>query len=534
MVYRSHRQGAGISLGATLVAVFVLVIAAMTMSALGFHHTNFATRVVNAQHAQNLAESVVSRAIERLRVDRLHQEPVRIEGRDGSAAVVFRSQEARLLDMPRSTNNLDGGNSVEGDGGFSVPAESAHLVGRGTYRGVTREVEAIVSMPRFPYVIATSGALHTRGDLLVASIPPGTASTLSEAEMLPGDLVANGQGPDCVNLGKGALVTGNLRSSGGVKLTDGAVVRGEVQVHQAPVALPSLDLARFDPGTGAGVQHLTAGWIASPVFSGSLRCSGSTEVSGGLTLEGGVLYVDGDLTVQGGVTGTGALVVRGSLTIHGATDLSSDNQVALLCGGDAVLVGSGKERSFFRGLIYTQGNLSVENITLVGSLVANGPQGSRVDIVDASLLADSSLAEIALTQPASGTTDLYFRSGEDHVDFVGTAAPERPRSRDVKIQVAVEDGALTVTHPGKGKTRSGLTPKQALQAIEDLLETEGDDDDDDEGGLREGDLLDLLQQLSTPESATPESVSGSPGSSFDFNQFIAPAQRMRIVLWRLR
>jgi len=106
-------------------------------------------------------------------------------------------------------------------------------------------------------------------------------------------------------------------------------------------------------------------------LSGLARATYSVVLDKGLTLDGGVLYVDGDLTVQKGVNGYGAVFCTGSLKVQGGSNLGSDSLCALVAGGNLSLEGTGADKTQFRDLVYSYGEIKVSNITLVGSLRAN-------------------------------------------------------------------------------------------------------------------------------------------------------------------
>lgn len=89
----------------------------------------------------------------------------------------------------------------------------------------------------------------------------------------------------------------------------------------------------------------------------------------GLNLNGGVLYVDGDVTVSKGVTGYGALFATGKIKVSGGSNLGSDSLCALVAGGDLTISGAGADKTQFRGLVYSYGELAVSDVTIVGSLV---------------------------------------------------------------------------------------------------------------------------------------------------------------------
>lgn len=83
-----------------------------------------------------------------------------------------------------------------------------------------------------------------------------------------------------------------------------------------------------------------------------------------------VLFHDGDLKIEyGGLKGTGALFVTGKLEIAGQADLATTALCAIVAKQGLVLKGSGKERSSVHGLVYSEGPVVVQDVTVIGSLV---------------------------------------------------------------------------------------------------------------------------------------------------------------------
>lgn len=320
----------------------------------------------------------------------------------GYAMVTFSS----TLGLPVSVNNLNSNNSTAGWGRV-VPGNALHLIAKAYYKSAVVQEEAIIYRPPFPYAIAAAGQVTTSGQLLVAGIPSGSATSLSttsftasaSATWLPADIGNNSSAsPYAMVLGSGApslLITGNVLSGGKVDLAAATnSVQGSLSQYSSnSVPIPTISASWFDPdnykgnatasatviphatiSAGTSAAYPTSFPSASPIL-GWAKCNGDLYVdSQGLNLNGGVLYVNGNLTVQGGgIQGTGAIFTTGSVNVlAGSSSLSTDSLLALVSGGNITMSGAGTNSSNFKGVIYSGGNLSASNITLVGSYVSAG------------------------------------------------------------------------------------------------------------------------------------------------------------------
>ncbi|MBI3925300.1 MAG: hypothetical protein HY319_07165 [Armatimonadetes bacterium] len=473
----------GISLGTVLLVIVIIATVALAMGSLSTYHLNLSNRAANAEHARNLAESMLSVAMERVLKNQDYgttRDPEEtLEYRppggpeDAVGRVTFDLDTAASLGIPYSTNNLKLEGSTEGWNGQVVPGAAAHLVATGVYNGVTRQVECILYIPRYPYVISTSGRFESSGGLLVAGVSElddlaGGVPAVNPEDLLPGHIVSNATGAQALVLGPDTEVTGDVQSSGDIE-TDptGTQILGEIRKFAEPAQIPRLKVSDYDPQAlgKPGLQVLDQPLLEAPAFEGWVRHPSSLQVTGGLTLDGAVLYVAGNLDVTGGVKGTGALLVEGNTTIAGGASFTTDNQVALLSVGDVRLAGDGKENSYFQGLMYTEGDFQADHISLVGTFIANG-EGSSMTITDASLVHVPQLTSFTVTS----STLLVFKKGK----FQGTGedrikpGDETKRSGPRGIQVTrVEDGTYRVT--ARNVTVTASTLEQAMKAIESEL-----------------------------------------------------------------
>lgn len=401
------------SLPSVIMVVALMVTLAFTVVAIAFNHLNVTFRSNNNTKAEHLAEAVLSLAIEkaRLNVDEFGLTGSATEKTviltldslpEGSRGVLtFDPDTAASLGVPFSTNNRSE-SPVEGSNPKQpVPGQSLHLVARAEVKGVFSTMEAVIAVPKFPYSIASGGAIRSNGGLLVAAVRPDTAFDLSSPihrqDLRPGHLVTNStQGDDALILTGTNTIMGDIQSASGATIDSDTEVLGETRLGANQVNLPKLDATDYDPyrSTPAGpapgtqpaedeVQEVNSGAGVLNVKGynvfGQKRADDTYNpdahlvVDNGITLQGGVLYVNGNLTVSaGGVKGKGAIIATGNIVINGGGEATTDNQAALVANGDITLRGSASEKAKFAGLIYTKGDLQAENMRLAGVFVAAG------------------------------------------------------------------------------------------------------------------------------------------------------------------
>lgn len=442
------QQGAG--LPTTLMVAALMLALGFTVVAVGFNHLNVSARLSNAQVANNLAESVISKAIEEVIVDETFGtsswtgsskvEVTFAANPDALGVLTFDAAEADTLEISHSTNNLASDTSAAGDDGRQVPPEAVHLVGVGTCNGVERRIEAVVHVPRFPYGVASSGPIVSNGGLLVAEV--ADASVLDAGypipndELLPGNIATNSTvGSLAVDFdtGLGPIdITGDLQSASGATLTDAGgktlsdIVGGETRLGASQVQLPDVDIVSYAPDpTNPDVTMLSNSTETTPItVSGLTRRDGNLTIFNQLDLDGGVLYVDGDLTITQGVKGKGAIIATGKIEITGNSSASSDNRAALLAGGNIKLVGSSKDAARIEGLVYTEGDLLAQDITLSGVAVANKPTGSTTQMDNVNYYETDEFADFSVTDPGpgGGGSSYFLESGS------GSVQPPTPMS----------------------------------------------------------------------------------------------------------
>jgi cytoskeletal protein CcmA (bactofilin family) len=364
----------GMALGTVLVVATLMALAAFILAGVTSLTLNRAQRQVASLDALDLAEAAIARTISQLHANNkfgLNNEEVPVQPVPGDNT---RLGLVSFANVPiYSTNNYN--NSVPGSGwnGAVVPAGAVHIVGVGTSHGVQRIVEEVVSVPQFPYAIALAGTLQSQSGLLVTG-PVSSGNGVPAAA----SVASNGS----VMVQNAVTITGDLIAQGSVSLPANAVIDG--RIVNGSVDLPQVSLGSFDISTQPGAQPVSSS--SGDVTVSALQYSaGDLSVGGNLSLNG-MVYVKGRLSVTGAVTGNGAIVVRGPADIHQGVDLhglspgqaagtAPSNMVALLADGDVNLQDS-TTNHYFEGLVYTHGNFTASNITILGAFVASPPAGS--------------------------------------------------------------------------------------------------------------------------------------------------------------
>jgi hypothetical protein len=368
---RSHVGTVATVLMVAVVALMLgLVVASAAVTQLGV-----SSRLSNADKARNAAESMVQTAIAALILDPefgtsgvAADDTLDLEFDGATAQLTFIPQD----DGPWSINNVHTDTPRYGWERL-IPAQAVHLVGVGECNGVERIVEAVVHTPRFPHVITTSGDFEVTGPLEVGVLPRGSdPTTFSLEDLLPGHLASNSSNHEAVKLNELVVVHGDILTSGKAILNE-AEVRGELLEGTKAQPVPKIDIRSYDPGFRSDITASeVTGANAPDVLSGWNRSNTDLVLQKGVRLDAGILYVNGSVDIKGPVEGKGAIVATGPITVQGNLDLEADHQVALLSEKDIRLAGQGK----FRGLVYTEGNFESDKVKLIGAFVANGKNGS--------------------------------------------------------------------------------------------------------------------------------------------------------------
>lgn len=407
-----HRPSKGVGLANTLVVITIIVTLAFTVASVSFSHLSVSTRLSNAEVARNRAESVVAMAIDRVITDREASNPdfagtvtlpVPASEPPGSGVACFDPLQAQAQLIPHSTNNITADVSKIGDLGRVVPAHGIHVIGVGRCNGVERRIEAILLIPKFPFSIASSGRITSNGGLKVVSLDDlsllagGGLSSIPPDQVNPGDIASNSNdASQAMQLqGTGIHITGDARAVGGIDYdTSTVVVDGSILPNSDKTYLPKLNLSDYDPASKPGLVTVS-GNQSNLTVDNWTRSSGDLFVSGGLKLDSGVLYVDGNLSVNGGISGKGAVIATGNVEVFGGGVQTSDNVAAILAGQGLKLQANQADQAQIKGLIYTEGDLTADWVTLGGAAVANaGGAGSQVSLNNVDLAYNESSTEL--------------------------------------------------------------------------------------------------------------------------------------------
>lgn len=359
--------------------------------------------------ARSAAESAVSRAIYQLKKDPsfgLHGERVDFQPSQGKerAVIVFDAAKAQEMGVPRSWNNLNNAESVPDENGDVIPARTVRLVARGVHLHEHRTLVVDLHIPPFPYAVATQGTFESMGDLTLTGLSPLTGSEV------PGHLLANSTGQNSLTLGPKTLISGDLIAAGKITLPESEIeVGGEVRPYSSQSEIPRIDLGVYDPRKMANSGHrteLNRNFYRNASIQGKVVRDGNLQLSGETTLDGALLFVDGDLEIAGQITGRGALVCTGTLSIRGTQSFLTDNELALLTGGNLSILGNGVDRSKIEGLLYSEGDVEVRNSTVQGTLISqsNGTTSPRVVMERTNLVYDSGATQFSVNYSETPTT----------------------------------------------------------------------------------------------------------------------------------
>lgn len=378
-----------------LLASTLLLLLAFTVAGTSFHHLSVSNRLGNTQNAKNLAEAALARAVSQLMVDHTRfqganvnqpvplpevEDPLRqrvfITFDPGQVGAINSQLKTTRL---RSSFNNFGSDAATTHEGRQIPPETAYLCAVGVDRGVEKAVECVIYIPRFPWSLASAGPIRALGKTRVSSLSevPPIGEDIDPEKELPGHLVSNSTNlNDAIKFeGDEVVVTGDVQAAGGADLGSN-LIQGERRLFASQAPIPSIRIEDYNTAGMPGVTTFTDSNGPSEI-SGYAYRGGSLNFSSGLELNGGILYVDGDITINGQIKGEGAIISTGRVNINANGALASSNKVALLSKGDLDLRGTSIDHLLVRGQIYTEGQLTTNNVDIIGNTVsAQGPSGT--------------------------------------------------------------------------------------------------------------------------------------------------------------
>lgn len=456
------------ALGTVLACLAVLALILFCAVSATLSHLNVARQVSQRQHAQNLAEAALAEAIAGLAANDFNPLPdgrveVSFQGlEDAEGIVTFDRDEFpddfssyRLKDPDRTT-------SAVGARGRTVPENSVHLVARGRVSNVVQWVECVYHRPPFPNGLIATGEVSASGLYLTGvsrggSYQGGAPDTIEPSHRAPANLFSNAR----VELSGASLINGSVGAVGQVEMSPDCTVSGELRSACSDEEVPELDLAAkmatlvrnsYEVSSGTGDLTLVDGWFS--------HSPSDLHVPGNLDLNHSVLCVQGDLRVDQSVTGTGFVLVDGDVHIaDGGSNVVGSDQIALAARGDVTLRPNSAQGNYFKGLIYSEGNLEARDITVVGAMVVNGKNGKAgtVELENVRFIYD----------PAGVTLNLRGPQGwrYDGQTIVGNAG-----DRTVGFSLSVRDGEgedgyladveVYLSHNSKKKNLKAHQPKR--------------------------------------------------------------------------
>ena len=478
-----HRRGA--TLATVLLLTGVVAVLAFALAGASITNLHLSYRSSNSDAARDLAESTISVALDAVLADndlgrlRLSTDVVELPGLSAGSSgfLSFNESASRARGIPYSTNNLESDAAKPGAAGRVVPSHSLHLVSRGEHNGSIKTVEAIFHLPKFPFVVATSGKFETTGETLVDSVEGIDElvgpRAFDDENLKPGHVASNSSAADAIQFGPLTKITGDAKAAGGVQLQSGATVLGQIKPNSDSTEIPTYEVSDFDPeATGKlGIVHLHSGVVNRPNYEGWVRRDGDLHVTNGLHLDNAVLYVEGNLEVSGGVTGTGALLINGDTHISGRSRLTSDNLAAIVSDGDVSLQGMAGSESVFRGLVYTNQSLVAQDITLVGTLLVAGSGGS-VTLKDSKVVYSPDSASVNLRHRARTALHFVAPSGARPGTYLGTKQSDHTINNKIRIFLALDsDGTFLVYRDGTPEADAirAATAEEALNAVRNIV-----------------------------------------------------------------
>lgn len=427
---------------------------ALTLISSATFHIRMTNRQSQSEQAQNLAESVLAVAMDRLAderdlgadsTDNSDQITVQYSPDAPVGRLTFHDALAQSWGVPRSVNNLGNDNPVVLPDGRSLPPFSAYLVAQAEYGGVKKTVESVIRIPLYKYALATSGSITSQGGLLVASIDEDTdlsqgLSAVPLEELNPGHIAAQSTSQsvlESISPSNGSLITGDVVAGGGVTVGTYTDVQGSVLQNHEPEELPDLEVTDYDPAGWAGLETINQNTLSPPspfdpsLLEGLWRRQGDLTVLGDLELDGAYLYVDGSLQINGAVTGTGSIFSTGNISIGDASGFATDNVQALVADGDLSISGgsgsSARDNSFFSGILFNKGNMNLSNVTVVGSVVNHSNTNSTLQLNNVALLSNPEAIQFDFGLPGfsrddfeSSNSDYWYSfqpAGEDYGQF---------------------------------------------------------------------------------------------------------------------
>ncbi|MFN8609073.1 MAG: hypothetical protein U0931_16175 [Vulcanimicrobiota bacterium] len=384
----------GSSLGVVLVTITLGSLLVFGSLSAGLQQLELSNHLQLRARARDSAESVLHLAIAKLAKEpafgAAHESTAVLScgapglGDGCSAVLSFDSATASSNHIPMSTNNLASDTSAVADGGRAIPGNSCHLVALGQCFSEKIQIETVYIQPPFPTGCASSGQVKLQ-DVRLWGIPPSTVMQTSASSAqtflqsvppVPAHVYTNSRKPDGLILGRGTSIRGNAACSGGIVQDPSAIVDGEIQPHSRDNVVPHYDVPAMYGNIAQYVGQVPY-QEGQPVQSFCVVGSDLT-IAGDADIQGGVLAVRGNLTIQGALKGQGFIIATGNISAHGNTNFSGADKMAVLAGGNLDLSGQNQVSYVFNGILYAQGNVTAHDLTVIGALIGDSPNGTGV------------------------------------------------------------------------------------------------------------------------------------------------------------
>ena len=537
------------------------------------------SRVRNGQTvAQNLTDGAVSMAIAKLKKDPkfgadpgtppLSLDTAAVTDFETEAFVCFDPKDPKLKSFKNpqrlvSVNNLAKDTSVEGPDGFPVEAGQALLIGVAKVGENYYASNVRVNYPTFPYALATAGAFQSFGALTVGGFSEGSdLAHLDFSKLKAGGLLANSDQQNAISLSGVATIAGDAKTQGTADVS-GAKIEwldgGKLETKAASEEIPKIALTAYDVAARPEHQTLTpadfrATNVGKPlVLSGLARSSGNQVLTGGLVLNSAVLFHDGDLVIDyGGITGSGALFVTGKLEVRGQNELATTALCAIVAKQGLTLKGNGIARSSIHGLIYSEGPIAVQDVTVIGTLI-NGKSDTSaspppMQLTNSAFLRDEAALKLEIDLQFGGNSarTMGDRGGPGGLSMVLPTA-----SADASSGF----GPLRYLDPKTGKLLPGFTsnksdPVENAAEVKAKLQIAIERDLTDNVKFRKGSEMVSFQGLSQDEQRSLRTKLNTKANDFlqtietwirqadknppyklnlDLNQFVKVQSRLRVV-----
>ena len=453
------RKRRGSSLGMVIVTLTLGTLILFFSLSAGLQQLEWSSQLQLKARARDAAESMIQ-----LSMAKLCKDPTFGQGHaagsvlrcgspgladDCTGLVSFDTQVASAAHIPVSTNNLASSASALADG-RTIPNNSCHLVALGTCFSQKIQIETVYIQPPFPSGCASSGPVKLKS-VRLWGLPPNQlpSSPLLPDPSVPAHVYTNSNLANGLDIGPGCEILGNAACTGGILKDPSARVDGELQPYSKANPVPHFDVA----GMFNGIQNYIGQvpYIPGQPVGGYCVVGSSLNISGDCELHGGVLAVRGDLQVNGQLKGSGFVLVTGNVSAGAGASLQAEDKLALLSGGNLTLTGQNATTYTFNGLVYAQGDIKAHDLTVLGTLVSDTPNGTgkieleRVDVVQTDVSVNGAVAE-----PEPDQTNGNYQ--------IGSVLQSNPDPRDPTRRILT--GSISLSTPGLGRYNPPQTPRR--------------------------------------------------------------------------